>query len=154
MKGRRTEERPAPVTLSRPAVHPLPSLSPATPFFPLFSPWATWSRTGRHGNPRQSRWKLNRGTLSILSLSLSLSPSHPLSIPLSPTSPSVPLPLRQRANVFASRSLRRFQIISRPIVLLLTTGRPLCPPYLRSSPLRNPLPIVLAHPRFPVARSR
>lgn len=122
MKGRRSGGVAAPVTLSRPAVHPLSSLSPATPFFPLFSPWATWSRTGRHGNPRQSRWKLNRGTLSILSHSLSLS------IPLSPTSLfALLLPLHQCANVFASRSLRRFQIISRPIVLLLTTGRPLCP---------------------------
>jgi len=38
---------------------------------------------------------------------------------------SVLLPLCQCANVFAFRSLRRFQIISRPIVLFLTTRRPL-----------------------------
>jgi len=72
--------------------------------------------------PRQSRWKLNRRTVSSLSLSLPLSlPPFLFRFLRHRFSPSVPLPLRQRANVFASRSLRRFQIISRPIVLLLTT---------------------------------
>lgn len=58
-------------------------------------------------------------------LSFSRFPRHRFSPSLSLF--SVPLPRRQRANVFASHSLRRFQIISRPIVLLLTTQRPLCP---------------------------
>lgn len=66
-------------------------------------------------------------------------------------SPSVPLSLRQRANVFASRSLCRFQIISRPIVLLLTTRRPLCPhplivPATKSSPPRPRAPSLASRP--------
>lgn len=126
------------------------SLPSATPFFPLFSPWATWSRTGRHGNPRQSRWKLNRGTLSVLSPPFFLS----LSIPLSPTSlfalrPSPTSPTCQRIRI--PLSLCRFQIISRPIVLLLTTRRPLCPhplivPATKSSPPRPRAPSLASRP--------
>lgn len=73
MKGRRAERRSrcARDTLaSRRSPSSLPS---ATPFFSLFSPWATWSRTGRHGNPRQSRWKLNVGGRSPSSFSLAFS---------------------------------------------------------------------------------
>lgn len=133
MKGRRAERRSRCVrdTLSRPAVHPLPSPPPATPFFPLFSPWATWSRTGRHGNPRQSRWKLNRGTLSVLFLSLAF-----------PDIAFRPLSLSLIANV-PTYSRPALFVVSK---LSLVPSCSFLPPsglsvlFLRLPSLRNPLP--------------
>lgn len=118
-----------PVTLSRPVVHPLPSLPPATPFFPLFSPWATWSRTGRHGNPRQSRWKLNRGTLSPSSLSLAFR-SLSLSLLLSS-------PMCQRYSYPALSVVSKLSLA--PSCSFLPPGG-LSVLFLRSPSLRNPLP--------------
>lgn len=138
MKGRTEDEeggyRPAMTLLSCTPLYKISpfSLRTSTPFFPLFSPWVTWSRTGRHGNPRQSRWKLNRGTLFILFLSLFV-PSISLS-PIFVLAPSLSRFIYV-PNVFASRflSLCHFQIISRPIMLFLTPGGfSLCVLFLRS----------------------
>lgn len=104
MKGRRAGRRSlaAPATLSRPVVHPLPSRLPPLSFrcFPH----------GQRGHvPVVMETRANRDGNSTVGRSPS---SPPLSFSLSlfrflrhRFSPSVPLPLRQRANVFASRSL-------------------------------------------------
>lgn len=151
MKGRQAGRRSlaAPATLSRPVVHPLPSRLPPLSFrcFPHGQrghvPVVMETRANRDGNSTVGRSPSSPPFLS-LSLSLFRFLRHRFS-------PSVPLPLRQRANVFASRSLCRFQIISRPIVLLLTTRRPLCPhplivPATKSSPPRPRAPSLASRP--------
>lgn len=156
MKGRRAGRRSlaAPATLSRPVVHPLPSLPSATPFFPLFSPWATWSRTGRHGNPRQSRWKLNRGTLSVLSPPFFLSLYSAFSdIAFRPPSLShfanVPTYSHPALSLSFPNYLSPHRAPSYHPAASLSSSSD------RPHPLiRNPRPLALAHPRLPVARSR
>lgn len=148
MKGRRAGRRCARDTLASLLVHPLPALSPVTPFFPLFSPWATWSRTSRHGNPRQSRWKLNRGTLSV---------SHPFYPALSDVafrSPSLFLfaNVPKRIRVPLSPSFPNY--LSPHRAPFLPSGG-LSVLFLRSAPLRNPLsPLPSRTLASPVARSR
>jgi len=102
------------VTLSRPAVHLFPPISLQPLSFRCFP------QRGQRGHvpvvmetaPIEMETQPWNGLLS---------PSHPFRFLRHRFSSSVPFSLRQHANVFASRSLRRFQIISRSIVLLLIT---------------------------------